>query len=177
MIFINNAKKKIGEKGLIINLKANNFYQGQGLRPDDFHKLYEIFTQFDSKITLPSSIKHNFFLCVLYYESNYNQKAKKIMEQSDQSTPTEDNLYILFNLIEIEIKLRKKTEYELKKLYNDLQRIKCDKNNFEIYLLQKHYLAFLNYLLGEYDLTDKYTDEIIYDMDEKSKKKLPKKVI
>ena len=169
MIFINNAKKKIGEKGLIINLKANNFYQGQGLRPDDFHKLYEIFTQFDSKITLPSSIKHNFFLCVLYYESNYNQKAKKIMEQSDQSTPTEDNLYILFNLIEIEIKLRKKTEYELKKLYNDLQRIKCDKNNFEIYLLQKHYLAFLNYLLGEYDLTDKYTDEIIYDMDEKSK--------
>ena len=92
------------------------------------------------------------------------------MEQSDQSTPTEDNLYILFNLIEIEIKLRKKTEYELKKLYNDLQRIKCDKNNFEIYLLQKHYLAFLNYLLGEYDLTDKYTDEIIYDMDEKSKK-------
>ena len=170
MIFINNAKKKIGEKGLIINLKANNFYQGQGLRPDDFHKLYEIFTQFDSKITLPSSIKHNFFLCILYYESNYNQKAKKIMEQSDQSTPTEDNLYILFNLIEIEIKLRKKTEYELKKLYNDLQRIKCDKNNFEIYLLQKHYLAFLNYLLGEYDLTDKYTDEIIYDMDEKSKK-------
>jgi len=170
MIFINNAKKKIGEKGLIINLKANNFYQGQGLRPDDFHKLYEIFTQFDSKITLPSSIKHNFFLCVLYYESNYNQKAKKIMEQSDQSTPTEDNLYILFNLIEIEIKLRKKTEFELKKLYNDLQRIKCDKNNFEIYLLQKHYLAFLNYLLGEYDLTDKYTDEIIYDMDEKSKK-------
>ena len=170
MIFINNAKKKIGEKGLIINLKANNFYQGQGLRPDDFHKLYEIFTQFDSKITLPSSIKHNFFLCVLYYESNYNQKAKKIMEQSDQSTPTEDNLYILFNLIEIEIKLRKKTEYELKKLYNDLQRIKCDKNNFEIYLLQKHYLAFLNYLLGEYDLTDKCTDEIIYDMDEKSKK-------
>ena len=170
MIFINNAKKKIGEKGLIVNLKANNFYQGQGLRPDDFHKLYEIFTQFDSKITLPSSIKHNFFLCVLYYESNYNQKAKKIMEQSDQSTPTEDNLYILFNLIEIEIKLRKKTEYELKKLYNDLQRIKCDKNNFEIYLLQKHYLAFLNYLLGEYDLTDKYTDEIIYDMDEKSKK-------
>ena len=168
MIFINNAKKKIGEKGLIINLKANNFYQGQGLRPDDFHKLYEIFTQFDSKITLPSSIKHNFFLCVLYYESNYNQKAKKIMEQSDQSTPTEDNLYILFNLIEIEIKLRKKTEYELKKLYNDLQRIKCE--NFEIYLLQKHYLAFLNYLLGEYDLTDKYTDEIIYDMDEKSKK-------
>ena len=168
MIFINNAKKKIGEKGLIINLKANNFYQGQGLRPDDFHKLYEIFTQFDSKITLPSSIKHNFFLCVLYYESNYNQKAKKIMEQSDQSTPTEDNLYILFNLIEIEIKLRKKTEFELKKLYNDLQRIKCE--NFEIYLLQKHYLAFLNYLLGEYDLTDKYTDEIIYDMDEKSKK-------
>ena len=110
MIFINNAKKKIGEKGLIINLKANNFYQGQGLRPDDFHKLYEIFTQFDSKITLPSSIKHNFFLCVLYYESNYINEAKKILEQNDinyfmnSDWSNEEKLFILFNIIEIEIK-------------------------------------------------------------------------
>ena len=84
MIFINNAKKKIGEKGLIINLKANNFYQGQGLRPEDFHKLYEIFTKYESKINLPPSEKQNFSLCVLYYESNYNNKAKKFWNKMIQ---------------------------------------------------------------------------------------------
>ena len=50
MIFINNFKKKIGNDGLIINLKANNFYEKQNLRPEDVHKLYDIFTKFDSKL-------------------------------------------------------------------------------------------------------------------------------
>ena len=57
MFYINNAKKKIGKEGLIINLKANNFYQGQGLRQDVFHKLYEVFTKYDTKITLSPPTK------------------------------------------------------------------------------------------------------------------------
>ena len=173
MIFINNAKKKIGNEGLIINLKANNFYQGQGLRPEDFHKLYEVFTKFDSKITLPPPTKQNFFLCVLYYESNYINEAKKILEQNDinyfmnSDWSNEEKLYVLFNIIEIEIKIRKMNEKELIILYNELSKIKCDKNKFEIYLLQKHYFAYLLLLLGEYDKTDKYINDIVYDIDEK----------
>ena len=173
MIFINNAKKKIGKEGLIINLKANNFYQGQGLRPDDFHKLYEVFTKFDSKITLAPPIKQNLFLCVLYYESNYINEAKKILEQNDinyfmnSDWSNEEKLYVLFNIIEIEIKIRKMNEKELIILYNELSKIKCDKNKFEIYLLQKHYFAYLLLLLGEYDKTDKYINDIVYDIDEK----------
>jgi len=173
MIFINNAKKKIGNEGLIINLKANNFYQGQGLRPEDFHKLYEVFTKFDSKITLPPPTKQNFFLCVLYYESNYINEAKKILEQNDinyfmnNEWSNEEKLYVLFNIIEIEIKIRKMNEKELIILYNELSKIKCDKNKFEIYLLQKHYFAYLLLLLGEYDKTDKYINDIVYDIDEK----------
>ena len=173
MIFINNAKKKIGNEGLIISLKANNFYQGQGLRPEDFHKLYEVFTKFDSKITLPPPTKQNFFLCVLYYESNYINEAKKILEQNDinyfmnSDWSNEEKLYVLFNIIEIEIKIRKMNEKELIILYNELSKIKCDKNKFEIYLLQKHYFAYLLLLLGEYDKTDKYINDIVYDIDEK----------
>ena len=173
MIFINNAKKKIGSEGLIINLKANNFYQGQGLRPEDFHKLYEVFTKFDSKITLAPPTKQNFFLCVLYYESNYINEAKKILEQNDinyfmnSDWSNEEKLYVLFNIIEIEIKIRKMNEKELIILYNELSKIKCDKSKFEIYLLQKHYFAYLLLLLGEYDKTDKYINDIVYDIDEK----------
>ena len=36
MIFIENAMEKIGNDCLIINLKANNFYEGQKLRKEDF---------------------------------------------------------------------------------------------------------------------------------------------
>ena len=66
MIFINNFKKKIGNDGLIINLKANNFYEKQNLRPEDVHKLYDIFTKFDSKINLSPPIKKKlFFMCII----------------------------------------------------------------------------------------------------------------
>ena len=51
MIFINNAKRKIGNDGLIVNQKANNFYESEGLRPEDFHRLFDIFTKYESKIT------------------------------------------------------------------------------------------------------------------------------
>ena len=79
MIFINNAKKKIGEYGLIINQKANNFYEKDALRPEDFHRLFDVFTKYDSKINMPIAEKTNFFLCILYYESNYNESAKNIL--------------------------------------------------------------------------------------------------
>ena len=53
-------------------------------------------------------------------------------------------------------------------LYNELAKIKCDKNKFEIYLLQKHYFAYLLLLLGEFEKTDKYINNIVYDIDEKN---------
>ena len=174
MIYINNAKKKIGPEGLIINLKANNFYQKQGLRPDDFHKLYEIYTQYDSKITLSSSLKQNFFLCVLYYESNYNEEAKKKLYEINinniinKDLTKEEKLSLLFNIIEIEIKIRKKNEKELFFLFTELFKIKInyEKKQSENYLLQKHYLAYLKFLQGDFDFTDKYTIDMINEMDE-----------
>ena len=174
MIYINNAKKKIGPEGLIINLKANNFYQTRGLRPDDFHKLYEIYTKFDSHITLSPALKQNIFLCVLYYESNYNEDAKKKLYEINinniinKDLTKEEKLYILFNIIEIEIKIRKKNEKELFFLFTELFKIKInyEKKQSENYLLQKHYLAYLKFLQGDFDFTDKYTIDIINEMDE-----------
>ena len=172
MIFINNAKKKIGKDGLIINLKANNFYEGQGLRTDDFHKLYEVYTKYNSKISLPPSTKQNFFLCILYYESTYNNEAKKILEQSDMNYlinddwSDEEKLLLLFNIIEIEIKIRKKNINQLIVLYNELYKIKTDKEKLDYYLIQKHYFAYLKFLIDDYDTTDKFTDDIIFDMND-----------
>ena len=142
MIFINRAKKKIGNNGLIINLKANNFYEKHSLRPEDFHKLYDIFTNYDSKINLSLPMKKNFFLCVLYYESNYNESAKNSLNEIDiknyidEKWSEEEKLFILFNIIEIEIKIRKKSEKELESIYHELHDIYVDQNKYEILLLK-----------------------------------------
>ena len=171
MIFINNFKKKIGTNGLIINLKASNFFEKQSLRPEDFHKLYEIFTKFDSKINLSPPVKKNFFLCVLYYESNYNENAKNSLNEINiknyinENCTEEEKLFIIFNLIEIEIKMRKKSEKELESIYKELLDANFDQNKFDILLVQKHYFSYLKYLLGDYNSAEKYIEEIINDMD------------
>ena len=171
MIFINNFKKKIGNNGLIINLKASNFFEKQSLRPEDFHKLYEIFTKFDSKINLSPPVKKNFFLCVLYYESNYNENAKNSLNEINiknyinENCTEEEKLFIIFNLIEIEIKMRKKSEKELESIYKELLDANFDQNKNDILLVQKHYFSYLKYLLGDYNSAEKYIEEIINDID------------
>ena len=173
MIFINNAKKKIGNDGLIVNQKANNFYENNFIRSEDFHRLFDVFTKYESSITLPTPKKNNLFLCVLYYESNDNEIAKNILlkKLSDENalfngcTP-EEKLHILFNITEIEIKIRKKEQNELKLLCDMLNTIKFEKRNFEDYILQKYYLAYLIYLLGALNDAEKYINEITIEIDE-----------
>ena len=177
MIFINNAKKKIGNEGLIIKLKANNFFEGQGLRPDDFHKLYEIYSKYYSKITLPEAIRQNFYLCIQYYEYDYNDEVKSFLDENavfniyniiHGDWTREEKLFIIFNIIEIEIKIRKKSKKELIELFNILEKINCDKNKKETvdyYYLQQHYFAYLKILIGDYDFSDNVITELIKSMD------------
>ena len=131
-------KKNIkGNEGLIIKLKANNFFEGKGLRPDDFHKLYEIYSKYYSKITLPEAIRQNFYLCIQYYEYDYNDEVKSFLDENavfniyniiHGDWTREEKLFITFNIIEIEIKIRKKSKKELIELINILEKINCDNN-------------------------------------------------
>ena len=172
MIFINNALRKIGNEGLIVNLKANNFYEGEeSLSKEDFDQLYEVF-KCNANMNLTTSQKNNLYLCVLYYEYNHNEEAMQILlnkllnddELLSEGTK-EEQLHILFNIIEIEIKIRKKDEQELKILFNKLQEKQFERK-FEDYILQKHYYAYLKFLINDYKNVDKYTNDIISDIDE-----------
>ena len=172
MIFINNALKKIGNEGLIVSLKANNFYEGEeSFSQEDFDQLFEVYRA-SPKIDLPTSTKNNLFLCILYYEYNHSEEARKILLQklNDDSEllkdgTQEEQLHILFNIIEIEIKIRTKNEKDLKLLYNKLCSFKQEKK-FEDYIIQKHYFAYLKFLLRAYNDSDKSTNDIISDIDE-----------
>ena len=78
----------------------------------------------------------------------------------------EDSLHLLFNEIEIEIKIRQKDDRELKLLFNRLTQYTEREKKFEDYLLLKHYFAYLKFLLKSYNETNNYTTDLIADIDE-----------
>ena len=176
MIFINNALQKIGRDCLIINLKANNFFNGESLRKEDFDQLFDILKYDNNDIDLPKTNRNNLLLCVLYYEYDTNPEAQKIYKEQFANNYHQKNtggtkidlLHLLFNVIEMEIKIKQKNEKELKMIFNDLFYF-CDKEKkFEDYLLIKHYSAYLKYLLHAYEETNNYTTDLIVDIDEHS---------
>ena len=173
MIFINNALSKIGNDCLIVNLKANNFFEGEeGLRKEDFDQLFEVF-KYEKNINLSTSKKNSLLLCVLYYEYDDNKEAKMKLkellsnpESLSHGGTFEDSLHLLFNEIEIEIKIRQKDDRELKLLFNRLTQYTEREKKFEDYLLLKHYFAYLKFLLKSYNETNNYTTDLIADIDE-----------
>ena len=172
MIFIKNALQKIGNDCLIINLKANNFFEGEGLRKEDFDQLFEVLKS-ENNLNLSTAKRNSLLLCVLYYEYDDNKEAKQKLKQLllnpkslSQGGTYEDALHLLFNEIEIEIKIREKYEKELKILFNRLAEYTEKEKKFEDYLLLKHYFAYLKFLLKSYDETNNYTTDLIADIDE-----------
>ncbi len=173
MIFINNAIQKIGKDCLIVNLKAKNFFEGDGLRKEDFEQLFEVL-KVDQNINLPTAKKNALLLCVLYYEYDDNEEAKSMLKNvllnpqslAGQGCTFEDSLHLLFNEIEIEIKIRQKNTSELKVLFNRLAEFTDKEKKFEDYLLLKHYFAYIKFLLQAYDETNNYTTDLIADIDE-----------
>ena len=175
MIFINNAIQKIGNECLIVNLKARNFFEGEGLRKEDFDQLFEVL-KIDKNINLSTSKKNTLLLCVLYYEYDDNPEAKTMLRNLLSNSPSlcqggtyEDSLHLLFNEIEIEIKIRQKEERDLKILFNRLAQFTETEKNFEDYILLKHYFSYLKFLLKSYDETNNYTTDLIADIDEHKK--------
>ena len=127
----------------------------------------------ERNINLNTSKKNSLLLCVLYYEYDDNKEAQKMLKELlsnytslCQGGTIEDALHLLFNVIEIEIKIRLKDETSLKLLYNELAKYSEREKKFEDYLLLKHYFSYLKFLLKEYDQTNNYTTDIIADIDE-----------
>ena len=176
MIFINNALQKIGKECLIINLKANNFFNNESLRKEDFDQLFDILKYDNNNIDLPITNKNNLLLCVLYYEYDTNPEAQKIYKEQFANNYHQKNtggtkidlLHLLFNVIEMEIKVKQKTEKELKIIFNDLYSFCNLEKKFEDYLLFKYYSANIKFLLHAYEETNNYTTDLIADIDEHS---------
>ena len=176
MIFIKNARAQIGPHFLLMNLKANTFYNDANLRTEDFEQLFEVLR---SPLKLPEiseAQRTNLLLITLYnlFDSSretveiYKEEFERNESSLSKSEGTElDKMHKIFNIVECEIKLRLKSELELKRLFNELTKYGSMDKSFEDYLLLKFYVSYLKYILKDYNDSINCCNELIIDINEK----------
>ena len=175
MLFVKNAINLMGNKILIFNLKMNEFHKQNTLTIDDFQLIYNIINDNEEINEIVPESKKSLLLCSLYYIMNLNKKAQKEYQDrylnfyDNENSQNILNLYLLFNIIELEFKYRKRDTNELKKLYNELNIYMNSSKFIEDYLLMKYYLALLKNLIEEYQESNVFCSDIIATFSEYSK--------
>ena len=175
MLFVKNAINLMGNKILIFNLKMNEFHKQNTLTIDDFQIIYNIINDNEEINEIVTESRKSLLLCSFYYIMNSNKKAQKEYQDrylnfyDNENSQSLLNLYLLFNIIELECKYRKRDTNELKKLYNELNIYLNSSKFVEDYLLMKYYLALLKNLIEEYQESNVFCSDIIATFSEYSK--------
>jgi len=173
MLFVKNAINLMGNKILIFNIKMNEFHKKNLLTQEDFEKLYTIINENEDINEFDPESKKSLLFCSLYFIMNSNKKAQKTYQDEYLKFNENDNLqnlYLLFNIIELELKYRKRDSNELKKLYNVLGGYMNSSKYVEDYFLMKYYLALLKNLIEDYQNSNTLCSDIIACFSDNSKK-------
>ena len=180
MIFVKSTLEAIGHDCLIFNQNALDFYRGTVLEKEEFTRLFSILKSGEA-LNIKPAIRKNLLLLVLYNEYETNPEAKMIYDRDfkDNFLSKEDleidRLHIVFNVIEFESKYRRRTQSELKVLFNLLIQYTNLEKRIEDFLLFKYYSGVLSFFLNNLTETNNYTMDIIVDMNEQFEvKKLQK---
>lgn len=180
MIFVKSTLEAIGHDCLIFNQNALDFYRGTVLEKEEFTRLFSILKSGEA-LNIKPAIRKNLLLLVLYNEYETNPEAKMIYDRDfkDNFLSKEDleidRLHIVFNVIEFESKYRRRTQSELKVLFNLLIQYTNLEKRIEDFLLFKYYSGVLSFFRNNLTETNNYTMDIIVDMNEQFEvKKLQK---
>ena len=180
MIFIKSTLQAIGKDCLIFNQNALDFYRGTVLEKEEFTRLFSILKSGEA-LKIKPAMRKNLLLLVLYNEYDTNPEAQMMYEKEFKENFLSkddleiDRLHIVFNVIEFEIKYRKRTQSELKSLFNILIQYTNIEKRIEDFLLFKYYSGVLSFFLNNLTETNNYTMDIIVDMNEQFEvKKLQK---
>ena len=174
MIFVKSTLQAIGQECLIFNQNALDFYRGTVLEKEEFTRLFSILKS-GEPLNISSGLRKNLLLLVLYNEYETNPEAKMIYERDfkdnfiSKEDSALDSLHMIFNIIEFEVKYRRRNQSELQILFNSLmqfmQYMKLEKV-IEDFLLFKYYSGVLSFFLNNLKETNNYTMDIIVDMNE-----------
>ena len=174
MIFVKSTLQAIGQECLIFNQNALDFYRGTVLEKEEFTRLFSILKS-GEPLNISSGLRKNLLLLVLYNEYETNPEAKMIYERDfkdnfiSKEDSALDSLHMIFNIIEFEVKYRRRNQSELQILFNSLmqfmQYMKLEKV-IEDFLLFKYYSGVLSFFLNNLKETNNFTMDIIVDMNE-----------
>ena len=171
MIFVKSTLQAIGQECLIFNQNALDFYRGTVLENEEFTRLFSILKS-GEPLNISSGLRKNLLLLVLYNEYETNPEAKVIYERDfkdnfiSKEDSALDSLHMIFNIIEFEVKYRRRNQSELQILFNSLMQYMKLEKVIEDFLLFKYYSGVLSFFLNNLKETNNYTMDIIVDMNE-----------
>ena len=160
------------ELGSIIFSKSCDYYNLNPISTDDINMYYSVLTEED--IQLPEKVsKNNHIACCLYYLTKQNEKYKEtFIEKYFQNLSfnnikiDQENLILIFNIIEFDKAFLKSGKDHLQFLYKLLRSFSNFPTNFESFIIYKYYRGYLKFKIGEYESTNKEYFEIISEISE-----------
>lgn len=164
-----------GKEGILMYSKSCDYYDINPITIEDIKMYYEILK---TNEPLPPQVSRQVQLsCCLFYLSKnepkyittFTQELIHRLSKKDQINDT--NLFLIFNIIEFDLRYLHSKGEKINFLLNYLEKFSNHKKTVENYLLFKYYRGLLKHILGQID--EAYTEnlEIIIGIDEYAKNK------
>ena len=169
---IKKMTNHFSEMGSIVFSKSCDFYNLNPISTDDINMYYSVLTQ--ENVEFPSRVsKKNHIACCLYYLTKENEKYKDtFLEKYFQNLSfnniqiNEENLILIFNIIEFDKTFLKSGKDHIQFLYQLLRSFSNFPTNLESYIIYKYFRGYLKFKVGEYENTNKEYFEIIAEISE-----------
>ena len=159
------------EIGLIIYSKSKDFTKTQEISIEDIEMYYDILCSED--IIHENINRKNHKMGCLYYLSKDNKEyneifIEKYLETIEMSKLNEEksneNLAMLFNVIEFDKTYLNSPKDHINFLYQLLKGFSNYPTSFQNYILYKYFRGYLKFRLGEYENTNKEYFEIVSEL-------------
>lgn len=167
--YVNKIYEFVGQDGLIICGKANEFCGVPKLSKNNFVILYDVAVIRKNPLIAPQSVPN--FLCVAYYyQAEYLIKnagpmgikyIKSEFQSKGNNILTKERLYFLFNVIEFTHKFHGLDMNALRFIMDYLNKYKDSTFSLRDYILSQYYTAVLYYELKEYQNSENTANSAI----------------
>ena len=173
---ISKMTKYFSELGSIIYSKACKFSGINLVTNDDIKMYYQLLNSKDVSFP-PKVCLNNHIACCLYYLTREDEKYQEIFIEKYLKTMrinlniNEENLVLIYNVIEFDKTYLKSPKEHLLFLYKILKNFSSFPTNFEHFILFKYFRGYIKFRLGDFVTANKEYLEIIAELPEKWKSK------
>ena len=169
---ITKMTRHFSELGSIIYSKSCDFYDIDEITKDDIRMYYEVLNT--PNVEFPGKIsRNNHIACCLYYLAKEDKKYNELFLEKflqnisfNNLTINEENLVLIFNIIEFDKTYLNSGKDHIQFLYQLLRSFSNFPTNFDSYILYKYFRGYLKFKIGEYESTNKEYYEIVLELSE-----------